>query len=113
MAFLLILAVAYFSIGISRVIIGNIRSLAHSAHAFASGDLRERVDLGARDEFGQVGDSFNEMADGFSALLKASRENEARLQDMSAHLAERVKERTIELERVIVNPRYCCDATVH
>ncbi|MDO8261851.1 MAG: EAL domain-containing protein [Gallionella sp.] len=99
-AFLLFLTVAYFSIGICRVIIGNIRSLARSAHAFAGGDLRERVDLGARDEFGQVGDSFNEMADGFSALLKASRENEARLQDMSAHLEDRVKERTIELERV-------------
>ncbi len=98
-AFLPFLAVAYFSIGICRVIIGNIRSLARSVHAFAGGDLRERVDLGARDEFGRVGDSFNEMADGFSALLKVSRENEARLHDLSAHLEERVKDRTIELER--------------
>ncbi|HEU0219903.1 MAG TPA: PAS domain S-box protein, partial [Gallionella sp.] len=98
-AFLLFLAVAYFSAGIIRAIIGNIQSIARSAHAFAGGDLSERIDLGARDELGQVGDSFNEMADGFSALLKVSRENEARLQDLSAHLEERVKERTIELER--------------
>ena len=97
-AFLLFLAVAYFSIGISRAIIANIRSLARSAHAFAGGDLRERVELGARDELGQVGDSFNEMADGFSALLKVSRESEARLHDLSVHLEERVRGRTIELE---------------
>ncbi len=97
-AILLFLMVAYFSIGICRAIILNIRSLARSAHAFAGGDLSERVNLGARDELGRVGDSFNEMAEGFSALLKVSRENEARLQDLSAHLEDRVKERTIELE---------------
>ncbi|MDD5384762.1 MAG: EAL domain-containing protein [Gallionella sp.] len=98
-AFLLFLVVAYFSIGICRVIIVNIRSLARSAHNFAGGDLSERIDLGARDELGQVGDSFNEMADGFNALLKASRENEIRLHDLSMHLEDRVRERTIELER--------------
>ncbi|MFZ2301343.1 MAG: HAMP domain-containing protein, partial [Gallionella sp.] len=97
-AFLLFLIVAYFSIGICRAIIVNIRSLARSAHAFADGDLSERVNLDARDELGQVGENFNEMADGLSALLKASRENEARLHDLSVHLEERVKERTTELE---------------
>ena len=98
-AVLLFLVVAYFSIGIGCVIVANTRSLARSAHAFAGGDLSERIDFGARDEFGRVGDSFNEMADGFSALLKVSRENEARLQELSAHLEERVKERTVELDR--------------
>ena len=97
-AFLLFLMVAYFSIGICRAIIVNIRSLARSAHAFAGGDLHERINLGAHDELGQIGDSFNEMADGLSALLKVSRENEARLHDLSVHLEERVKERTVELE---------------
>jgi diguanylate cyclase (GGDEF)-like protein/PAS domain S-box-containing protein len=96
-ALLLLLVLAYLAIGISRAIIGNIRSLAHSAHIFAGGDLRERIDLGTHDELGRVGDSFNEMADGFNALLKVSRENEARLLDLSAHLEERVKERTFEL----------------
>ena len=98
-ALLLFLAVAYFSIGICRAIIVNIWSIARSAHAFANGNLRERIDLDARDELGLVGDSFNEMADGFGALLKASRENEARLHDLSVHLEERVRERTIELEQ--------------
>lgn len=97
-AFLLFLAVAYFSIGTCRAIIVNIRSLARSAHAFAGGDLNERINLGARDELGQVGNSFNEMAEGFSALLKGAHDNEARLQDLSEHLEERVKKRTIELE---------------
>ncbi|MDP2695092.1 MAG: EAL domain-containing protein [Gallionella sp.] len=97
-AFLLFLAVAYFSIGTCRAIIVNIRSLARSAHAFAGGDLNERINLGARDELGQVGNSFNEMAEGFSALLKGAHDNEARLLDLSEHLEERVKKRTIELE---------------
>ena len=97
-AFLLFLAVAYFSIGTCRAIIVNIRSLVRSAHAFAGGDLSERINLGVRDELGQVGDSFNEMAEEFSVLLKGSHENEARLQDLSEHLEERVKKRTIELE---------------
>ena len=99
-ASLLFLVAAYFSVGIGRAIIVNIRSLARSARAFAGGDLEERIHFGSRDELGRVGESFNEMADGFSALLKVSRENEARLQDMSMHLEERVKKRTIELELV-------------
>lgn len=98
-AALLFLLVAYFSIGIARAVVVNIRSLAGSAHAFAGGNLNERVELGARDELGKVGESFNEMAFGFRTLLEASRENEARLQELSAHLEERVAERTVELER--------------
>lgn len=96
-AALLFLMAAYFSVGTARVVVDNIRSLVSSAHTFAGGDLNERIELGARDEFGQVGDSFNEMAEGFSALLKVSRGNEVRLQDLSAHLEERVEERTREL----------------
>ncbi|WP_435627137.1 EAL domain-containing protein [Candidatus Ferrigenium straubiae] len=98
-AFLLFLVAAYFSVGISRAIIVNIRSLARSAHAFADGSLHERVSIDTRDELGQVGDSFNEMAFGFRTLLEASRENEARLRDLSENLEERVKKRTMELEQ--------------
>ncbi|MFZ2301568.1 MAG: EAL domain-containing protein [Gallionella sp.] len=95
---LLFVVAAYFSIGTIRAIVVNIRSLARSAHAFAGGNLEERISLDAHDELGQVGKSFNEMADGFSALLKVSRVNEARLHDLSVNLEERVKQRTVELE---------------
>ncbi len=78
-AFLLFLAAVYLSIGIYYATTSSIQSLARSARAFAGGDLRERVDLGVHDELRQVGDSFNEMADGFGALLAERREGETRL----------------------------------
>lgn len=78
-AFLLFLVVVYFSIGIYYAMTRNIKALARSAHAFADGNLQERIHLDTRDELGQVGESFNEMADGFSTLLEARNENDARL----------------------------------
>ncbi|MCR4299120.1 MAG: diguanylate cyclase, partial [Gallionella sp.] len=75
-AFLLFLVVVYFSIGSYYATVGSIESLARSARAFAGGDLRARIDLGTHDELRQVGDSFNEMADGFSALLEARKHAE-------------------------------------
>ncbi|TAN84135.1 MAG: HAMP domain-containing protein, partial [Gallionella sp.] len=78
-ALLLFLAVVYLSVSIYYAIVGSIQSLARSARTFAGGDLNVRVKLGTRDELSLVGDSFNEMADGFNALLEARREDEARL----------------------------------
>ena len=68
-AFLSLLVVAYFSVGIYYATIRSIKSLGHSASTFAAGDLRERIHLDTHDELSQVGNSFNEMADGFTALL--------------------------------------------
>ena len=78
-ALLLLLVVTYCAIGIYYAIIGSIQSLDRSARAFAGGDMRERINLGTRDELSQAGDSFNKMADGFSALLAVHKEDEARL----------------------------------
>src|SRR3989338_7696847 len=78
-ALLLFLLVVYISVSIYYAIIGSIKSLVHSAHTFAGGDLSQRIRLGTRDELSQIGDSFNKMADGFSALLEARREDEARI----------------------------------
>ena len=97
-ATLLLLMVAYFSVGISRTVVANIRSLACLAQDITAGNLNERVDIDTNDELGKVGECFNQMVCGFSLMLEASRRKEARLQDMSAHLEERVKERTVELE---------------
>ena len=78
-ALLVFLLVVYLSVSIYYAIVGGIQSLARSARAFAGGDLNTRIKLDTRDELSWVGDSFNEMADGFKALLEAHREDEARL----------------------------------
>jgi len=79
-ASLLLLAVTYFATGIYYSIIGSVRSLARSAHAFSEGDMRERVHLDTRDELGQVGDSFNKMAEGFNAMIGARKQAEEDMQ---------------------------------
>ena len=70
-ALLLFLLAVYFSVAMYYAIVGSIRSLVRSAHTFAEGDLGVRVKLNTRDELSRIGDSFNKMADGFSALLEA------------------------------------------
>jgi len=79
-ALLLFLLVVYISVSIYYAIIGSIKSLVHSAHTFAGGDLSQRIKLGTRDELSQIGDSFNKMADGFNALLEARKLAQLELQ---------------------------------
>jgi diguanylate cyclase (GGDEF)-like protein/PAS domain S-box-containing protein len=76
---LVFLLVVYMSVSIYYAIIGSIQSLVRSLRAFADGNLHERVELGTRDELSQVGESFNELAHKFSALLATHHEDEARL----------------------------------
>ena len=78
-ALLLFLLVVYFSVAMYYAIVGSIRSLIRSAHTFAGGDLSVRVKLNTRDELSYVGDSFNKMADGFSAMLEARTQAEQEL----------------------------------
>ncbi|MDO8313579.1 MAG: PAS domain S-box protein, partial [Sideroxyarcus sp.] len=78
-ALLAFLLVVYLSVSIYYAIVGNIQSLVRSARAFADGDLSTRVRLDTSDELSWVGDSFNQMADGFNKMLETHREDEVRL----------------------------------
>lgn len=78
-ALLLLLAASYLIIGGYYSMIDGIRSLVRSAQNFARGDMSERVRLDSRDELRHVGNSFNEMADGFNSLLVARLEGKERL----------------------------------
>ncbi len=73
---LVFVLVVYLSISIYYAIVGNIKSLARAASAFANGNLQIRIDLKTKDELSWVGDSFNEMADGFNAMLGAQKRAE-------------------------------------
>ena len=97
LAFLLVL---YLSVSIYYAIIGNIQSLVRSARAFAGGNLHERVKLDTCDELSWVGNSFNEMADGFNAMLEARKEAEEKLADLSKDL--RVAAIAFETQMAIV-----------
>ncbi|MBK9446854.1 MAG: methyl-accepting chemotaxis protein [Betaproteobacteria bacterium] len=70
LAILMLVVVGYFSAGTYFATIASIRQLADTAHTLSTGDLRSRIDLGTRDELKLVGDSFNEMANAFSSLLR-------------------------------------------
>ena len=78
-ALLAFMVVVYFSVSMYYAIIGSIQSLARSARAFADGDLNTRIRLNTRDEISLVSDSFNEMADGFNAMLEARKRAEESL----------------------------------
>jgi len=78
-AFLLLLMASYFFFAVYRSMIDSIEALAGSAIKFAGGDMDERVRLETRDELRLVGDSFNEMAEGFNSLMVARLEGKERL----------------------------------
>lgn len=88
-ALLAFMLVVYLSASIYYAIINSIHSLAHSARAFASGDMNMRAQLNTRDELSVIADSFNEMADGFNAML------EARLRAEDLLLKESSKNQTL------------------
>ncbi len=77
LAFLLLLTAHYFLIGLYFATTGPIQSLARSARLFAGGDRRERIHLDGCDELCRVGDSFNDMADSFTALADARDQDKA------------------------------------
>ena len=79
LSLLIFLLAVYLSASLYYAIVGDIQLISRAANAFAKGDLDTRVRLDTRDELSQVGNSFNEMADGFNALLKVHRADEERL----------------------------------
>jgi len=78
-ALLAFLLVVYLSVSIYYAIVGSIHALADSARTFASGKLDTRIDLGTQDELSRVGDSFNQMAEAFNAMLEARKRAEGLL----------------------------------
>ncbi|MFK5950450.1 MAG: response regulator [Methylococcales bacterium] len=66
---LLLLIVLYFVIGIYYSMRGSIQILTRSLHAFADGDLHQRIHLNTQDELNHIGNSFNQLAEKTTYLL--------------------------------------------
>jgi two-component system, OmpR family, sensor histidine kinase CpxA len=68
------IVVALSVIPISRVITERIKELRESALSIADGDLSRRVNVKARDEIGELGLAFNQMADRLERMISGCRE---------------------------------------
>lgn len=74
---------------LNRIVIRHVRTLTMTTQNIATGDLTQRVHINSRDEFGQLGQSFNRMADKLQELYRGL---EAKVAQKTTQLAERVKE---------------------
>jgi len=61
--------VLYFVIGIYYSMKGSVQSLTRSLHAFADGDLHQRIHLNTQDELNHIGNGFNQLAEKITYLL--------------------------------------------
>lgn len=84
-----------------RRLVGTIRLLLSGFRRVANGDLRHRVDIGWRDEFGDLARGFDQMTEQLekrSAELKASQDD---LAAVNQGLEETVAARTAQLDETI------------
>ncbi len=84
--------VVMLTYSVARRITIPLNRLTLGARVIAAGDFSQRVEVGARDEIGQLAQSFNEMA---GSLEQRSRD----LLELNRRLEEKVRERTRELEK--------------
>jgi two-component system sensor histidine kinase CpxA len=68
------LIIAVLVIPVSRLITKRVKRLKVSAIRIAEGDLSHRVKIKGKDEIGELGRSFNRMADGLEKMIKGGRE---------------------------------------
>jgi signal transduction histidine kinase/CheY-like chemotaxis protein/HAMP domain-containing protein len=90
-AFFTVLAALTLSVIAARWVTRPLRLVTETAEALAKGDMHRRVRLDQRDEFGQLGATFDAMA-------AAIEDKESQLQAHAATLERRVAERTATLQ---------------
>jgi methyl-accepting chemotaxis protein len=97
------LGVLLAAIVITREIIGSLRSLSTGAEKIGSGELDQRIEITAKDELGDLAQTFNRMAENLKrTMVSAATEREAREQrekllKATADAAGRLASATAEL----------------
>ena len=95
------LVVALLIIPVSRLITRPVKSLNRSALRIAKGDLAHRADIKGSDEIGDLGRSFNEMAERLAGMIKGSRELTANVShELRSPLARMRLAETLIRERI-------------
>lgn len=70
----IVIGVAIIMFPASRFITRPLRNLQNSARRIGNGDLSHRADINTSDEIGNLGSSFNQMADTFELMIRGNRE---------------------------------------
>jgi diguanylate cyclase (GGDEF)-like protein len=83
---LALFAIVIYLLG--RSIVGTLRRLAEAANALARGQLGERVEVGGRDEFAQLGSAFNDMASQLEQRMAELETERNRVRDATARFGE-------------------------
>jgi nitrogen fixation/metabolism regulation signal transduction histidine kinase len=90
---LTLILVVFIGIFVSRRISSPIERLAEATHRLGGGDLSYRIPRGARDEFGELVDSFNRMAEDLAVsrerIVRA--EKDAAWREMARQVAHEIK----------------------
>ncbi len=76
---IVLLLMIYLFSGFYSSIMEGVCKIRNAADRLASGDMATRVDLDARDEMGQIADSFNRMAEQFGNMVRQITETAERL----------------------------------
>ncbi|MDP1527564.1 MAG: methyl-accepting chemotaxis protein [Rhodocyclaceae bacterium] len=77
---------------ITRAITGSVAELVKSASALAEGNLAARATIRGGCELGQVGHTFNKMAEEFSTILSQVQQASTRVVDTSAGVADTARQ---------------------
>lgn len=102
----LIMAVLWRSL--NRRVLEPVAALGRASSALEQGRLDERVHLPGNDEFAELGQRFNRMADQLAAQLARVRVHEAYLQDILDGLPDGVRViRSTDHQVVLANRAYC------
>ncbi len=87
------------AIVLSKLLTNPIHKLVSGTHEVSRGNLDYRIEVGSRDEIGELSQSFNLMADNLQAESARRKRAQEALQNHRDQLEELVKERTTNLER--------------
>ncbi len=79
----MVVIVIFIAIWMANLLTGRITSMIDGIRAFRDGDLRRRLDDGARDEMGELARSFNAMADSVEESFKRLEEARAKAEEAS------------------------------
>ncbi len=78
----------YLSLGAYISVLGAVREVVAGGRRIAAGDLRARVALQSQDEYREIGEAFNAVAQSLSGVIQRTQQSAGQLEEAAMSLAE-------------------------